>query len=49
MSPAYSAHKSSNHKFSKIYKINPDKNSYNTARVTKSMNLKHKVARAAEY
>ena len=26
LSPSYSAHKSSNHKFSKNYKINPDTN-----------------------
>ena len=40
LSPSYSAHKSSNHKFSKIYKISPDTNLYNTKHTYK--NIKHK-------
>ena len=38
LSPIYSAHKSSNHKFSKTHKISPDTNSHKTY-----TNIKHKI------
>ena len=41
LSPNYSAHKSSNHKFSKIYKLSPNINSHKTKHVHK--NTTHKM------
>ena len=41
MTPIYFAHKLSNHKYSKIDKISPDKNSYKTKHTY--MNIKHKI------
>ena len=41
LSPTYSTHKSSNHKFSQIYKISPDTNLYETKDTC--TNIKHKM------
>ena len=40
LSPSYCAHKPSNHKFSKIHKISPDKNLFQKNTHT---NIKHKI------